>query len=80
VRSMDNLSHDPDWMTRMLSGNIQKNLLKGVRRGDVSDSRGTSFVPALANLPTFGRDGLVRSFQAPPAPKPVPQPPSVLDL
>lgn len=62
VRGMDNLSHDPDWMTRMLGSNIQKNLLAGVHRGAVSDAEGTSYVPALADPVDFGRRGLVRGF------------------
>jgi DNA-directed RNA polymerase subunit beta' len=57
IRGMENLAHDPDWMTRFLGSYLQKNLLKGVHRGDVSDMGGTSYVPALAAAEGFGREG-----------------------
>lgn len=64
LRAMENLEHDPDWMTRMLGSNLKKGLLKGVWRGDQADPTGTSFVPALAVDPLrFNRQGLVRGFQ-----------------
>lgn len=57
IRGMENLAHDPDWMTRFLGSYLKKNLLSGVHRGDVSDEGGTSFVPALARAETFGCEG-----------------------
>lgn len=81
IRGMENLSHDPDWLTKMLGSNIQKNLLADVHRGSVSDPAGTSYVPALANPVNFGRQGLVRGFRSEAAPKPTMRPGgSVLDL
>lgn len=62
IRGMANLSHDPDWMTRMLGSNLQKGLLDAVHRGAVSDERGTSYVPGLARSVEFGRKGLVRDW------------------
>jgi len=57
IRGMENLAHDPDWMTRFLGSYLKKNLLAGVHRGDVSDEAGTSYVPALAKTQDFGRQG-----------------------
>jgi len=62
VRGMDNLSHDPDWMTKMLGSNLEKSLLKSTHRGAISDERGTSFVPGLARGIDFGRHGYVRDW------------------
>jgi hypothetical protein len=57
IRGMENLSHDPDWMTRFLGSYHERNLLKGVVRGDESDEAGTSYVPSLARGTTFGKVG-----------------------
>lgn len=62
VRAMENMSHDPDWMTRMLGSYQQRSLLDSVHRGLSSDPKGTSFVPALANPKDFGRQGYTASF------------------
>jgi hypothetical protein len=62
VRGMENLTHDPDWMTRFLGSYLQKNLLKGVHRGDKSNELGTSYVPALARAENFGREGLTQGY------------------
>lgn len=63
VRGMENLQHDPDWLTQMLGSNLQKSLAGAVRRGAEADPLGTSYVPALAmNAANFGREGLVRGF------------------
>lgn len=62
VRGQDNLSKDPDWMTRMFSSHQEKNLLRGVHRADVSDPHGTSFVPSLAQGLGFGTQGKVKGF------------------
>ena len=62
MRGMDNLQHDPDWMTRMLGSNLQKGTLKSVWSGGVSDESGTSFVPSLAKSVGFGHGGVIRGF------------------
>lgn len=63
IRGMENLAHDPDWMTRFLGSYLSKNLLKGTHRGDISDEAGTSYVPGLAQAVDFGRKGLVKGYQ-----------------
>jgi hypothetical protein len=75
VRGMENLQHDPDWMSRMLGSNLEKSLRNAVYRGAEADEGGTSYVPALANPVNFGRTGLVRGFD-PRAVKPPPAPPA----
>ncbi len=62
VRGLENLQHDPDWLTQQLGSNLKKSFLRSVHRGATSDSAGTSYVPALANPVHFGRRGLVRGF------------------
>ncbi len=65
IRGMDNLQHDPDWLTRQLGSNLKKSFLKGVHTAAVSDPMGTSYVPALADPVNYGRQGLVRGFELP---------------
>lgn len=60
VRGLDNLRHDPDWMTRHLGSNLEGGLLDATHRGLTSDPGGTSYVPALANPTNFGRQGLMK--------------------
>jgi DNA-directed RNA polymerase subunit beta' len=62
IRAMENLVHDPDWMTRQLGSNLKKGLLVGAHRGAVSDEAGTSFVPGLARAETFGQTGLTKGW------------------
>jgi hypothetical protein len=62
VRGLENLQHDPDWMTRMLGSNLRKSTLQAVHRGAVSDEAGTSYVPSLAKAVDFGRKGKVKGF------------------
>lgn len=64
VRSHDVIGHDPDPFTRMLGSNLEKGLLRGVHRGDVSDPYGTSFVPALAQGTDFGTKGKTVGWKA----------------
>jgi hypothetical protein len=59
---MENLVHDPDWMTRQLGTNLRKGLLMGAHRGATSDETGTSFVPSLARSSEFGRVGKVKGW------------------
>lgn len=54
VRGMASISNDPDWMTRLMGSYQQKSLLGATQRGGISDTSGTSFVPALARGETFG--------------------------
>ncbi len=89
VRGMSNLTHDQDWMTKMLGSGLKGSFSKAVQRGATSDPTGTSYVPALAQATTFGRQGLVRtpgppikqeeSDNAPPLPK-IPQPKPVRSI
>jgi DNA-directed RNA polymerase subunit beta' len=62
VRGLENLQHDPDWMTRMLGSNLRKSTLHAVHRGAVSEEAGTSYVPSLAKAVDFGRKGVVKGF------------------
>lgn len=62
VRAMENISHDPDWMTRQLGTGLKKNVLSAVHRGATSDEAGTSFVPGLARAKDFGRVGLIKGW------------------
>ena len=62
VRGLENLQHDPDWMTRMLGSNLRKSTLSAVHRGAVSEELGTSYVPSLAKAVDFGRKGVVKGF------------------
>ncbi len=55
VRAMASIGHDPDWMTRFLGSNQKKSLLSATHRGAISDTRSTSFVPAMAAGSEFGR-------------------------
>jgi DNA-directed RNA polymerase subunit beta' len=63
IRAMENLLHDPDWMTRQLGTNLRKGLLMGAHRGATSDELGTSFVPALAAAKDFGRVGKTKGWR-----------------
>ncbi len=58
-RGMANVAQDPDWM-----GSYQSDsLLRGVHRGAVSDSSGSSYVPALAKGIGFGETGLTKGWK-----------------
>jgi hypothetical protein len=63
IRAQDTLGPDPDWMTRMLGANQERNLLRGAHLGHTSDASGTSFVPGLAKGLGFGTYGKVRSWE-----------------
>lgn len=71
VRGMANLQHDPDWLVRHLGSNLQKSTLEAVHRGRVSDSAGSSYVPAVVDRHNFGRHGITEGFKAPKPPKPM---------
>ncbi len=74
IRGMENLAHDPDWMTRFLGSYLKKNVLKAVHRGAVSDEQGTSYVPSLARAIDFGVKPPVQGYkpEGPFAPPPKP--------
>lgn len=74
VRGMENLAHDPDWMTKFLGSYLKKNVLKSVHRGAVSDERGTSYVPSLARSVDFGKSGPVQGFTPTTPLQPPPKP------
>lgn len=60
VRGMAHVSKDPDWGTRLLGGYNKDSLLEAARRGGVSYTKGTSYVPALAfGDPEFGEEGAI---------------------
>lgn len=60
VRGMAHVSKDPDWGTRLLGGYNKDSLLEAARRGGVSYTKGTSYVPALAfGDPDFGEEGAI---------------------
>lgn len=63
IRAMENVHHDPDWLTRMLGSYQHKSLLKGVHRGATSDAAGTSFVAPLAQAKDFGLTGLTQGWK-----------------
>jgi hypothetical protein len=64
VRGMYNLQHDPDFMTRHLGSGLEKATLHAAHRGASSDIAGTSYVPALAETTSFGRQGLTRGWDS----------------
>ena len=56
VRGMANLGADEDWMTSMYGSGLKASLLRHTQRGATSDTRGSSFVPSIAQSVDFGRD------------------------
>lgn len=62
VRAMGAAHEDPDWMTRMLGSYQKDSLLEAAHHGAVSDTSGTSYVPALAKGKTFGQTGLTKAW------------------
>jgi DNA-directed RNA polymerase subunit beta' len=63
VRAMANISHDQDWAVPFLGSYQEKTLLKNVRRGAVSDTNSTSFVPSLMEGPDFGVTGHTKPWE-----------------
>ena len=72
IRGLENLAHDPDWMTRFLGSYLKKNFLRGVHEGSVSDEQGTSYVPSLARSIEFGMKEPIKDYKIP---GPLPTPP-----
>lgn len=63
VRAMENLLHDPDWMTKQLgTTSLRKGLLQSAHRGSTSNELGTSFVPGLARAESFGHIGKTKGW------------------
>lgn len=62
VRAMMNTAHDPDWQTKMLGSYQQSSVLEAARRGGVSDTDSTSYVPSLASNPTFGSAKIMKGW------------------
>lgn len=62
IRAMENLAHDPDFMSQQLGTNLKKSLLTSTHRGRVSNELGTSFVPGLARAVDFGRAGATKTW------------------
>lgn len=60
IRGMESLSHDPEWMTRMLGSGLKSSLLEATRRGSTSNAEGTSYVPGLAKAVDFGHVGVLK--------------------
>ena len=54
-RGMENLRHDPDWLTREYGSYLQGGLTEAVQRGSTSDTAGSSFVPSVAKGLVFGK-------------------------
>lgn len=62
IRGMAQASQDPDWMTQQGGSYQSKSLLEATRRGAVSDTAGSSFIPSLAEGKDFGIAGLTKGW------------------
>ena len=60
VRATDLLQTDPDWMTRQLGGHQQRSLTEAITRGRSSDTEGTSYIGARAELVPFNRGNVIK--------------------
>ena len=54
VRSVMSVYHDPDWRTQQAGFYTASAFQKSLHRGAESDTRSTSYVPALAEGKDFG--------------------------
>jgi DNA-directed RNA polymerase subunit beta' len=54
VRAMEHATHDPDWQTRLSGSYLGRSMQDSVINARTSDTRSTSYVPALAAGTTFG--------------------------
>lgn len=63
IPARDNLSYDPDPMTAQLGSGLKKTLLHAAHRGRVSDTSGTSYVPALTTGLNFTRPAPASAFK-----------------
>lgn len=55
TRAMENLTHSPDWMTRLGGFYLQRGFLDAARRGSDSPTHGTSFITPLSQGTEFGK-------------------------
>lgn len=55
IRGMNSLQNDPDWLVQMYGSGLKKSLVNSTARGAISEERGSSFVPSLAQGKDFGR-------------------------
>jgi DNA-directed RNA polymerase subunit beta' len=55
TRAMETLSHSSDWMVRLGGFHLKKGLGEAVQRNRVSETHGTSYIPALAQGTEFGK-------------------------
>lgn len=75
IRGMNSLQNDPDWLVQMYGSGLKKSLINSTARGAISEERGSSFVPSLAQGKDFGRgsDRIVikpqEPFKAPAVPE-----------
>lgn len=58
VRIQDTEKHDPDWVQRLGSQGLKDSLIKGVQRGDKSNTTGINYVHPYIHGQTFGRGQL----------------------
>lgn len=65
IRSQDIPGADSDPFARMLGSNVEKGLLRGVHRGEVSDPLGTSYASALGPGIDFGQKGKTVGWKPP---------------
>lgn len=63
IRGMANIGEDPDPFTRFIGSYQERNLLKAVHRGEVSDTAGSSYVPALMEGTSFGKTDLTQGWK-----------------
>lgn len=56
IRGMSSLQNDPDWLVQMYGSGLKKSLTNSTARGAISEERGSSFVPTLAQGANFGNE------------------------
>lgn len=71
VRAVDLMQTDPDWMSRQLGGHSRRSLDEAILRGRSSDTSGTSYVGARAELASFNRGNNVIKLDAPATEQPI---------
>ena len=62
-RAASSISHDPDWQTRLIGSGQKGSILDAVHRGDISNTMGTSYVPALIQGKGFAQHGLTKGWK-----------------
>jgi hypothetical protein len=71
VRAVDLMQTDPDWMSRQLGGHSRRSLDESILRGRSSDTSGTSYIGARAELTSFNRGNNVIKLDAPVSGQPI---------